>query len=200
MIIVEGSDCCGKSTLVKALALRYSTPVCHLGLPPVGTRHWDIVRKELLKNQSNTVYDRMVVGSYVFRIIKPDAHNINGVTLPELETWQDLTRNLGALVIRVTAEWPDVLERYRKRGDEYVNEAILRDSYDTYNNVFRRWIERCGPDGFMTLNTSKANADLFVEQFDLLLSKYVNSPAPISDGHKQLVKATMGDRPFHDFR
>lgn len=200
MIIVEGSDCCGKSTLVRALALKYGTPVRHLGLPPVGTRHWDIVRKELLKNQSNTVYDRMVIGSYVFRLIKPDAHNINGVTLSELETWQDLTRNLGALVIRVTAQWPDVLARYQQRGDAYVNEAILRDSYETYNNVFRRWTERIGPDGFMTLNTSKGSVGTFVEQFDLLLSKYVNNIAPLSDAHKQLVKANMGDHPFHDFR
>lgn len=136
MIIIEGPDCSGKTTLAKSIQSAYNVPFYHLGLPPVGTRHWDIVREALLNNSLSSVYDRMIIGSNVFGEVKPDEHNKNSVTITEMSRWLKVVQKLGATLILAMADDDTLLERFRKRGDDYINEDELLHSAQVYRNVF----------------------------------------------------------------
>jgi len=136
MLILEGPDCSGKTSLAQHIATKYDVPFEHLGLPPVGTRHQSVVRSALHANRLDTVYDRMMIGSVVFGRVKPDAHNQQPVTLRELERWCELINKLGATLVRCTAPTDKLVKRFHARGDEYIDEATLRASIEAYDNVF----------------------------------------------------------------
>lgn len=138
MLILEGADCTGKTTLAKQITKKFNAPFCHLGLPPVGKRHWDLVREALLSNPVNTVYDRMVMGSLIFGTVKPDAHNQNAVNEPEFNAWLHLINNLGATLVLCIASEDTLLQRFRVRGDAYLNEAELEESAVAYRNLIQR--------------------------------------------------------------
>jgi hypothetical protein len=163
VIIIEGSDLTGKTTLANLITQQFPSQFAHLGLPPEGKRHWDIVRNELLSNPKNTVYDRMVIGSWVFRQVKPDSRNVNGVTDRELVRWQTLTRKLSnTLVIRAYAPAATLCERMSKRGDEYINTQELLASGQLYARAFAEWAFY-DPNAYITYNSYAMDPQWFID-------------------------------------
>jgi hypothetical protein len=120
------------------------------------------VRSALLANPQNTVYDRMMIGSWVFRSVKPDERNINGVTTDELGKWQKLTRELpNTLVVRCYADDETLKARFRLRGDDYINEAELIQSAEMYDSAFNTW-GYFNPSDFLTYNSAQMTPEDFV--------------------------------------
>lgn len=171
MVILEGSDLTGKTTLAKLINRTFPSTFAHLGLPPEGLRHWDIARDALLANPENTVYDRMVVGSWVFRQVKPDSRNVNGVTDAELARWQNLTRRLPrTLVIRAYAPAMTLLERFAKRGDEYIDATDLMRSGMRYASAFAEWAF-FDPNAFVTYNSHTMDPEWFLDTHRSLIAE-----------------------------
>lgn len=194
MIVLEGTDLSGKSTLAAEIKRRYPySPVKHLGLPPVGKRHLDLAREALLGDQMNTIYDRMMIGSWVFRHIKPDAHNINGVTNQELVDWCRMMNTLPrACAIRVVATDKDLMGRFSLRGDGYINEDELLKSQSVYGIAFSTWYSRTGiKNPCLTYSSSFRSARDFVDTHEKTIYEALECSATYSESSRALIRECM---------
>lgn len=191
MIILEGPDLTGKTTLAKYLAEQFIVPVAHLGLPPPGVRHWDIVRETLLTMPLNTVYDRMAIGSYVFKQFKPDGHNFNGVTLRELTAWESMLEALpGTMVVNCWAPSDILLKRLKNRGDSYINENELKQSIAHYRTVWDQW-EYAMPGYVYRYSSQEDSPSSFVDRYATQVRHALSCSALPSKALKSFITSSM---------
>jgi len=193
MIILEGPDCSGKTTLAQFLCGKLSAHFEHIGLPPPGVRHWDIVRDKLLTCPLNTVYDRMIVGSYVFKQFKADKHNFNGVTGSELTSWQELMEALypKALIIDCFAPYTTLLRRFKDRGDDYVTENELGLSARHYDDVWLHWAEF--NNNILIFNSETMTLESFYRENLSAIELALSSTATPNAAMRNVIKNHMGD-------
>lgn len=164
IIICEGTDLTGKTTLAELISKRFHVPLFHLGKPPAGERHWDKVREALIYNPVNSVYDRMVIGSRIYGPMIRDQYNKQPVTREELQRWQLLMERLKALIIRCDADNACIEQRYKERGDSYVSLDQIIGAAENYRTIFAFWpcsTEEPGP--FLTYQSDSVSAAQFVQ-------------------------------------
>jgi thymidylate kinase len=192
LIIIEGPDCSGKTTLAKHIQGWYNVPFYHLGLPPVGTRHWDIVRNALLNNSLSSVYDRMIIGSNVFGEVKPDAHNKNSVTIDEMTRWLKTVQKLGATLVLAMADDDVLLARFRERGDEYLNEEELLHSAQVYRNIFYSIIHDHGMQkNVVRYNSATQPVEYFIRENEERLWRACQKDRQLDTNEKKFVIESM---------
>lgn len=179
MIILEGGDLAGKTTLAEVLVKRYRVPIRHLGRPPAGTRHWDIVTDALYNDPTHMVYDRMCIGSHVYGQIMKDEYNKDSVTLNELHRWLYALNEANGVLIWCRASKADIEARYAQDGDWYVSlEQILQAHY-LYEEIFKT-IGRLKPVTLrvMQYDSSRMRPQHFVQEYDLALGRALHAETP----------------------
>lgn len=175
MIVVEGGDLAGKSTLVSYLAERLGWPTAHIGLPKPPRRHWDDVRDALLDRPLNTIYDRMCVGSYVYGQIMHDLPNAQPVVEDEMFAWGRVLSDTRSLLIWARTSRHDIIERYKAKGDPYVSLDQILTAHELYESAIPKLLAaRQTVNGrrytFMIYNSSQEPAAGFCKRNELRLS------------------------------
>lgn len=141
LIVVEGCDGVGKTTLAEALVERLGrgAELRHLG-PPV--RHpleecvldLDDYRPGVGRH---VVVDRLHLGELIYGPIYRGESRLGRIDGPG-HRWVDAwLRSVGALVVHVDAELETVLARIDVRGDDYVKVEHLERILNEYRHAFR---------------------------------------------------------------
>lgn len=146
LIIVEGPDCAGKTTLVERLAEQLVKREGEL----LELRHCGPLRKPALEEYElrlddyvpgtdrNIIYDRFHLGEAIYGPLK------RGESQMTREMWLHIELNLaskGALLVLVDTDNETLLERAASRGEDFVSPAELLEVAD----VYRRHQHRVSP-------------------------------------------------------
>jgi hypothetical protein len=136
MLIIEGPDMVGKTTLIDKLAPALGASCDKCGLPEanlIGQRAW------LERWKPGVVMDRYFISEFIYGLICRNAANVSRTDAVEMN---DILRQLGAMTIVVVAT-PRCYER------------ILEDHYDPTREAFSRELCR---------DVNAAYYELFVER------------------------------------
>jgi hypothetical protein len=127
LIIIEGCDLVGKTTLAKHIEKRFQASYKHVGLPVPPRRHWDDVVDHLSNDFGATVYDRLCLGSIVYGKLLHDEPNKYPVNEREFGQFLQVVQAENILLIMASANETVIRTRYRQRGDTYLSlENILQ--------------------------------------------------------------------------
>lgn len=145
LIIVEGPDGAGKSTLVNALChalldsrLASDVEVRKAGPPPCGSHPLDLYARPLLDYEPGTgrhvICDRWHVGEWVY----PDIfERPSKADLPSWRWLELLLMSRGALIVRATAAVDTLAENLTRRGDDLVTVGQLQAIEQSYDLVLK---------------------------------------------------------------
>jgi hypothetical protein len=171
MIICEGVDLTGKSTLARALSLNLDMEVVALGKPEPEVRHWDQAIKALkAANWRTTIFDRLVIGSVIYGNYLNDTSNYKPVTSGELDIFLKKLEEKKGLIIWAKCEVEDLRVRYAQRGDPYLTLAQIEDINVMYERLMYS-IQRRYPY-FLQYNSTKWAAGKWVEAYHDELKEY----------------------------
>lgn len=169
MIILEGPDRAGKTTLGDLIANRHVSQKYHLGGSKIVrrqvVRHWGLVDAEMWRyakyRDKNIVYDRMVIGSMVYAF-KHDMHNIEPVTEAEYGAWLKWLTYTESLLICCLPPLDVILDRMQE-GEAYIGTDEMILVYRSYQRIFNKFKNR--GTSFMTLfyDSSVESAEQFYQ-------------------------------------
>lgn len=136
IIHLSGCDCSGKSTLTRTLGERLGWRTVHFGKPrdlEDGKRQYFEFAKVMNGNpRANVVCDRLHDGEWVYA---PLYRNYKGDYLREFEC--EITRVHNYLFVHVKAPLETIVDRARKRGEDYVQEEHFQsvlEAFDEFTN------------------------------------------------------------------
>jgi len=133
IIIIEGCDKTGKSTLANELAERLNYNLVHLGVPE-HEDHYQYLADLIESNKQGVIFDRFHWGDYVY----------GGITNKErLLDWGEFNMlearmaKLGAIVIYCSAPVFKIAQRFKKDGEKLIPEIRIQDILDRYTEIAR---------------------------------------------------------------
>ena len=137
ILILEGVDLAGKSTVAEALARRLKTEVIHHGPPrsdlPLIQQYSREIEAYQPGSGQHLVFDRLHVGEGVYGPIKRGSSLLSEA---QFEWFQLLLDSRGAVVISMLPPLEVVRQRYLERGDEFVNLDELEEVWRGYDQLF----------------------------------------------------------------
>lgn len=136
MIVVEGVDLTGKTTLVKAIAERFNMKIEALGRPKAKVRHWTQAQARIIQpDLGPTIFDRLVIGSMIYGNYLNDEFNYKPVTPRELQLFLDQLAGVNGLIIWARCDVEQLRLRYARRGDPYLSLAQIEDIHALYEKL-----------------------------------------------------------------
>lgn len=171
MIVIEGTDLTGKTTLAKQLVRKYDATYVHLGLPTPPRRHWDELQWVMNSHDRHTIYDRAGFGSVVYGSIMDDEPNKHPMTLDELHRFvMFLERSQSVVVYADTPVWA-IEERYKKIGDKYIQIGAIRQAGKLYKETFRYITDRHPRLEVIQYDSSRTTPQQFIDTWDANLRR-----------------------------
>lgn len=170
MIIIEGTDLTGKTTLAKQLVRKYDATYVHLGLPVPPQRHWDKLCWTMNSHSRLTVYDRAGFGSVVYGSIMDDEPNRYPVTLDELNRFVIYLEDSRSVVIHADTPVWMIEERFNKIGDKYVPIGAIRAARTMYREVFRKVTSNHPKLSVIEYDSSRTTPQQFIDTWGIELS------------------------------
>lgn len=177
MIIIEGPDLAGKTTLAEAMSKQIFVPYIHMSSPgPSGD--WIEVNKVLLKHGYNNqlIADRFVLSDYAYRPVWP--HPVPN-TIEQLQHFIAWLRLTASLVIQ--ADVPDEILRARHaiRNDDQVSlENIIKTAH-----LYRRMFDNLRASRHVQCITYDSSVDtpnhFVLRHYDALLDASVKFTNPL---------------------
>lgn len=132
LIVLEGCDGVGKTTLAKSLAYLLDAEIVHCSSK---TRNDFWFFEDLIKasDHRNIIADRFCYGQFVYQH-KDDRplenyHNLNALEISLLEH--------GAKVVYVTAPLEEIESRLKARGEEVINGLSVKEVCEGFEDLFR---------------------------------------------------------------
>lgn len=164
MIVVEGVDLTGKTTLVNAIGRTFNMQVRTLGRPPIGIRHWDQA-VEAIKgfDWRSSIFDRLVIGSVIYGNYLNDEFNYKPVTVDELNAFMKTMYEKNVLLIWARCEIADLRVRYGSRGDQYLTLAQIEDIHVLYERMMYN-LQRTYPY-FLRFDSTKWATEKWIEAY-----------------------------------
>jgi thymidylate kinase len=143
LIILEGADCAGKTTLAKSLETDFDYKVIHHSWSPtmnVKTEHWRSFNTTLSMVGHRTVFDRHAVSELVYGLVfrKGPSYDVG-------EMLERYSKNR-VLLVHVNPGIKLIEEEFNKRKETEMFDSV-RAIHETYCEVFDRL------DRSMQLNT-----------------------------------------------
>lgn len=139
LIIIEGVDCSGKSTLAKRLMNQMDGLTTFLSKgPPTHTNpvvEYVLPLATYMPNKNlNIVCDRWHLGEMVY----PRVFNRNSImSWRQFRYIDDVIRELGGIVVYLEPDHNIILRRFNERGDSVIrDEKTLLSSYTRFSAVF----------------------------------------------------------------
>lgn len=140
LIIIEGADCTGKTTLARALmetdvenGMTYITKGPPVHKNPIREYLWPL-SKYVPGDGFHYICDRWHIGEMVY----PSIFNRESIlTAHSFKLIDDVIARIGGLVVYLNPPFNVVERRYEKRGDKLIkNNAQLYDAYKEFNTVY----------------------------------------------------------------
>lgn len=138
IIIVEGPDGSGKTTLANKIAKQNGYIMLHRSQPKTEEEKQNMMAEylQVIKAGKNVVMDRCWYSEMVYGPIMRDA---SVITYPEMYELEKLLCKKGALLIYCTDK-PEVLwKRCQERGEDYITDILTHtkicEGYETLMNV-----------------------------------------------------------------
>lgn len=136
IIIIEGPDGSGKTTLAEQLSKQTGYPVVHRTQPKSEEEKKQMMQSyiDTIKAGRNCIFDRCWYSEMVYGPIMRDA---SVISYPEMYVIERMLAKKGALIIHCTDE-PDVLwQRATKRGEDYIRDyGIHVDICEAFEELF----------------------------------------------------------------
>lgn len=135
LIILEGTDATGKSTLARRLSEMYGYPIKHFSYPTSEEESkamFDMYR-DFVKTGGNWIVDRAWYSEMVYgNIIRTKSH----ITVGQMVKLERLVEaHGGGMIIHCTAPLEAIWGRFSARGDDLIppNKATIRDLKEGYD-------------------------------------------------------------------
>jgi thymidylate kinase len=134
ILILEGADCSGKSTLAEQIHKQTGYKQLHRTQPKTEEDKKCMMDEylQVIKANKNCILDRSWYSEMVYGPVMRDASVISYPQMYELERM--LTKN-GALLIYCTAPEPTLWKRCLRRGEEYITKP------DDFHNICKGFDE-----------------------------------------------------------
>lgn len=127
VIIIEGPDGSGKTTLANQLAKQNKCPIIHKCQPKSAEKKRMIQEYvDTIKSNKNVIFDRCWYSEMVYGPIMRDASVIDFYDMYELER---LLAKSGAIIIYATGSKTALWQRCQSRGEDYIT------TRDTFNAI-----------------------------------------------------------------
>jgi len=117
IIILEGTDCVGKSYLIKDFLSKHprynyqNTKVIHFGTPEPDWDYWKVYTEPILNNTENynLVFDRQFYSEIVYSRVLKRKENIDSILQKKFEDFMD---KVSALVFFLIRDVDDLYDKY----------------------------------------------------------------------------------------
>lgn len=136
IIIIEGPDGSGKTTLANLLSKQTGYPVIHRSQPKSEEEKAQMMQSyvDVIKSGRNAIFDRCWYSEMVYGPIMRDASVISYKEMYELER---MLAKKGALIIHCTDDPVILWRRATQRGEEYVKDyGIHSDVCKGFEDLF----------------------------------------------------------------
>jgi thymidylate kinase len=135
IIVIEGPDGSGKTTLAQQLSRQTSYPIIHRSQPKSDEEKKLMMGMYLqaIKENKNAIFDRCWYSEMAYGPVMRDASVISYPEMYELERM--LAKN-GAMIIYCTGPEPALWMRCQKRGEDYIKSRDdFKAIYTNYQNI-----------------------------------------------------------------
>lgn len=136
IILLEGPDGAGKTTLAKQLATRYDLSYHHEGLPPAGMpplQHYGNLLEAARRGDCNVVFDRFALGERVYGPLFRGADNI---TPSGWRIFERLVRATGAIQVMCLPSYDTCYRAWRSgRREMFAGDDDLRKIYNAFSGL-----------------------------------------------------------------
>lgn len=131
MIIIEGVDKAGKTTLARRLFEEYRVPTRKFGIPD-GDPIPDYITA-IKRVRSPIIFDRFIYGEVPYSIVKrPDHRYMFEFELRQLEL---MIMSIPHIVVYCRPSRQEVSDRLEREGDDYVDLVELHSLYEEYDEM-----------------------------------------------------------------
>lgn len=135
IIIIEGPDGAGKTTLANQLSRQTKYDIVHRSQPKTDDEKKHMMSEYVaaIKSSKNTILDRCWYSEMVYGPIMRDA---SVISYPEMYKLEKLLAKAGAIVIYATAPKAALWQRCQKRGEDYItSHATFCQICDAYEQL-----------------------------------------------------------------
>lgn len=137
MIVIEGPDCAGKTSLAKAICKKFKANYYHFDKPAPGVHHVEQFIEALESQPYNTVFDRGCLSGLVYDFKRFGDPSYSTTSLDEIRWGLQHMAKSKALLCYVTASEDILLERLAKETDDFVDSAELVYASKIYELLWR---------------------------------------------------------------
>lgn len=146
LIVLEGPECTGKSTVARKLCERHSIKlVKNVRIPNrfqllasvIGDIENELVRTRDVLGKRPIVFDRWMLISDI--IYEKYCYNTDSILEPLLPALGPVMAQAGVVIVYITISQPEMLRRFESRGDllRTKEEAII--THNAYDTFFQKW-------------------------------------------------------------
>lgn len=129
LVVIEGVDKAGKSTLAERLKRELGWNIVHFGKPgPKPANEY----AEFLKYGENMICDRFYVGELVYGPLLRGKHSMTAL---EIITIERMCRKAGMILVHVDPEYGIIATRLMLLGDELINAEQNEKAYKMFKDV-----------------------------------------------------------------
>lgn len=177
MVVFEGPECTGKSTMIQHIASLYDCQInkrvaCKDPFMRLSTVVHDIMDQKIMHNnpeaETLVLYDRWQLISDM--IYSPMFANTISVFQPHVDMLLDECADCNILFVHVTASKSTIQNRIIRRGDNLVgaNDALRLQSM--YENYFEQYRDRMN---YEEIDTTNMSMEAMKDKVELLIQKYM---------------------------
>lgn len=130
LIILEGVDKSGKSTLAKELRSLLKWPVIHFGKP--GSDPALEYAQFLLNCNEDIICDRFFIGEMVYGPLLRDKRSMSPMQIITIER---MCRKIGTILVHVSPPYSIIQDRLTELGDDMVTYEQNQKAYDMFRTV-----------------------------------------------------------------
>lgn len=129
LVVLEGVDKAGKSTLAEKLKEKLGFPVVHFGKPGPDPA---IEYAEFLRTCGDAICDRFYVGELVYG---PLLRGKQSMTPLQIATIERMCRKVGMILIHVDPPYNLIAARLKLMGDDLINAEQNAKAYDMFSSI-----------------------------------------------------------------
>lgn len=172
MLVLEGGDLAGKTTLGELLAKEYGVPLLHMHAPKDGERDMANVSRLILGNSNNIICDRMCLGDFAYRAFWPRSPQTSDA---ELQRWlKYLTLSQSYLVYADPGD-DMIKQRYDARGDAFLTLDRVLEAANNYRGIFEYIQTACAFRRVLPYDSGTYTPEHFIERFKSAIDEAIMS-------------------------
>lgn len=138
IILIEGPDGAGKTTLAEKLSKQTGYVLLHRSYPKTAEEMANMMQEymQVIKSGKNCIIDRCWYSEMVYG---PIMRNETNISYPDMYELERAVARVGGIVIYCTGNRKVLWQRCTERGEDYVvDEETFKDIYYGYSDLMNR--------------------------------------------------------------